>query len=185
MSEKVLKETRSKMKAALDHLNKEMMSLHTGRPSPALVENISVDYYGTPTPLKQLAGINVAEGKTIVIKPWDQNCLKDIEKAISTSDLGLPPNNDGKVIRVTVPSLTEERRKAIAAEVSKMVEQTKVSLRNIRRDANKEIDREEKEKTLTEDDSRDEKKEIQDVIKDFEKQSDAAGKRKQEEIISL
>ena len=185
MSEKVRNECNAKMKATMDHLTKELASLHSGRPTPALVDSIKVNYYGTPTPMKQLASINVAEGSTIVIKPWDQNSLKDIEKAISTSELGLPPNNDGKVIRVNVPPLTEERRKSLAEEVSKMAEQAKISLRNSRREANKEIDKEEKANALTEDDSREDKEKIQKMIKDYENKIDEVSEKKQQEITSL
>jgi len=174
----------SNMSKAVDFLRGELKSVRTGRAAPGLVENLSVDYYGSPTPLKSLATIAVPEPASIVIKPFDPACLKDIEKAIKTSDLSLAPILDGKMIRLNIPPLSEERRTQIVGQVKQLGEKTKVSIRNIRRDANKQLDDEQKGKTITEDDCKKGKDNIDDITKKMISQIDEIIKAKSEEIMN-
>ncbi len=172
------------MEKTIDALRGELRGLRTGRASPGLVENLMVEYYGSYTPLKQLAAIATPEPSALVIKPFDPACLKDIEKAIKNSDLSLAPILDGKMIRLNLPPLSEERRKQIVQQVKQIGEKAKVSLRNIRRDANKFLDDEEKNKTITEDQRDSSKKEIDDLTKKFSDSIDATVKSKSEEIMT-
>ncbi len=172
------------MVKTVDFLRNELKAVRTGRASPGLVENLSVEYYGSPTPLKSLATIAVPEPSSIVIKPFDADCLKDIEKAIKNSDLSLAPMVEGKMIRLNIPPLSEERRKQIVQQVKQLGEKTKVSVRNIRRDANKQLDDELKNKTLTEDDCKKGKTNIDDITKKNIDQIDDIMKNKSEEIMN-
>lgn len=172
------------MEKAVDFLRHELKSVRTGRAAPGLVENLSVDYYGSPTPLKSLATIAAPEPASIVIKPFDPACLKDVEKAIKTSDLSLAPILDGKMIRLNIPPLSEERRKQIVQQVKQMGEKTKISIRNIRRDANKQLDDEQKGKTITEDDCKKGKDNIDELTKKQINQIDEITKGKSEEIMN-
>ncbi|HOK94703.1 MAG TPA: ribosome recycling factor [Anaerohalosphaeraceae bacterium] len=181
---KIIAMHESAMEKTADFLRNELKSVRTGRASPGLVENLSVDYYGSPTPLKSLATIAVPEPSSIVIKPFDPACLKDIEKAIKTSDLSLAPVLDGKMIRLNIPPLSEERRKQIVQQVKQMGEKTKVSIRNIRRDANKQLDDEQKNKTITEDDCKKAKETIDTLTKKFIDEVDSIIKHKSEEIMT-
>src|ERR1700739_4534243 len=139
-SDEILLDTEERMEKALGVFRDELRGLRTGRASPALVDMLKVEYYGSPTPLKQLAQISTPDPQQIVIRPFDQGCLKDIEKAIRSSDLGMSPNNDGKMIRLQVPSMSGDQRKKMVALVKKSNEDAKVACRNIRRDGNKNID---------------------------------------------
>jgi ribosome recycling factor len=172
------------MTKAVDFLRNELKSVRTGRAAPGLVENLSVDYYGSPMPLKSLATIATPEPASIVIKPFDPACLKDIEKAIKTSDLSLAPILDGKMIRLNIPPLSEERRKQIVHQVKQFGEKTKVSVRNIRRDANKQLDDKQKGKTITEDDCEKGKDNIDEMTKKLINQIDEIIKAKSEEIMN-
>jgi ribosome recycling factor len=172
------------MEKAVDFLRHELKSVRTGRAAPGLVENLSVDYYGSPTPLKSLATIAAPEPASIVIKPFDPACLKDIEKAIKTSDLSLAPILDGKMIRLNIPPLSEERRTQIVGQVKQLGEKTKVSVRNIRRDANKQLDDEQKGKTITEDDCKKGKDNVDELTKKMISQIDEIIKAKSEEIMN-
>lgn len=172
------------MNKAVDFLKNELKSVRTGRASSGLVENLVVEYYGTPTPLKQLATIAVPEPASIVIKPFDAGCLKDVEKAIKNSDLSLAPVLDGKMIRLNIPPLSEERRKQIVQQVKQLGEKAKVSVRNIRRDANKQLDDEQKNKTITEDDCKKGKDNVEDMTKKHIDQIDEVIKLKSEEIMN-
>lgn len=172
------------MQRTVDFLRSELKSVRTGRAAPGLVENLSVDYYGSPTPLKSLATIAVPEPASIVIKPFDPDSLKEIEKAIKNSDLSLAPVNEGKMIRLNIPPLSEERRKQIVQQVKQLGEKTKVSIRNIRRDANKQLDDELKNKTITEDDSKKGKTSIDDMTKKYVDQIDEIIKNKSDEIMT-
>lgn len=174
----------SNMDKAVDFLRNELKSVRTGRAAPGLVENLSVDYYGSPTPLKSLATIAIPEPASIVIKPFDAGCVKDIEKAIKTSDLSLAPVLDGKMIRLNIPPLSEERRKQIVHQVKQLGEKTKVSVRNIRRDANKQLDDEQKAKTITEDDCKKGKDNVDEITKKQIDQIDQIIKAKSEEIMN-
>jgi ribosome recycling factor len=172
------------MEKATDYLRSELKGIRTGRAAPGLVENLVVDYYGSPTPLKSLATIAVPEASSLVIKPFDAGCLKDIEKAIKTSDLSLAPILDGKMIRLNIPPLSEERRKQIVQQVKQLGEKTKVSIRNIRRDANKQLDDEQKAKTITEDDCKKGKDLSDDATKKYIDQIDSIIKSKSDEIMN-
>src|SRR5271155_644973 len=159
-SDEILLDTEERMEKALNVFRDELRGLRTGRATPALVDHIKVEYYGSPTPLQQLAQINTPDPTSIVIRPFDQGCLKDIEKAIRSSDLGMSPNNDGKMIRLQVPSMSGDQRKKLAAVIKKSNEEAKVACRNIRRDANKHFDQAEKNKEMTEDERDDGKEKV-------------------------
>jgi len=167
-TDEILLEVEEKMEAAVEYLRKEFRGIRTGRASAGLVEHIKVEYYGSPTDLRQLATIATPDASLIVIKPFDPSSLKDIEKAIYASDLGITPSADGKVIRLSVPSLSTERRDQIAAQLKKMAEACRVAVRNARRDGNKEADRQQKASELTEDEARKAKDDIQKLTDDYE-----------------
>lgn len=183
------KELKRKAVERMDHsieaLKKEFASVRTGRASLALLDGIKVDYYGTPTPLQQVASLSVPESRQIAIQPWDQKIISDIEKAIMKSDLGLTPTNDGKVIRINMPSLTEERRKQLVKVVRKNSEDAKVAVRNIRRDVNDEIKKLEKEKHLSEDDTKKSLDEIQKFTDSYVKKIDEILAHKEKEIMEV
>src|SRR6266576_2848722 len=151
-SDDILLDTEERMEKAVNVFRDELRGLRTGRATPALVDSIRVEYYGSPTPLKQLAQISTPEANQILIRPFDAGVLKDIEKAIRASDLGMAPNNDGKMIRLTVPAMSGEQRQKMVQRIKKSAEEAKVACRNIRRDSNKHFDQAEKAKELTEDD---------------------------------
>jgi len=180
----IIENHRKNMEKTIDVFRGELRSLRTGRASPGLVENLPVEYYGSPTPLKQLATIAAPEPASIIIKPFDPSCLKDIEKAIKNSELSLAPILDGKMIRLNLPALSQERRQQIAHQVKQLGEKSKVGLRNIRRDANKQLDDEEKDKTITEDQRDRSKKDIDDLTKKFSDSIDEIVKSKSEEIMT-
>ncbi|HDZ21762.1 hypothetical protein LCGC14_0285270 [marine sediment metagenome] len=165
----ILLDAEEKMEHAVDYLHKELRGIRTGRASAGLVDHIKVDYFGSPTDLRQLATIATPEATLIVIKPFDPGSIKDIEKAIFASDLGITPSIDGKIIRLSVPPLSGDRRTQIAAQIKKMAEQTRVAIRNARREANKEVDKEQKDSELTEDDAKHGKSEVQDLTDKYEK----------------
>ena len=149
--EEIIKDTEERMSKSVHVFDSELSKIRTGRASTALVEYISVDYYGTPTPINQLATISTPEARTILIQPWDMNAITDIEKAIMKSDLGINPSNDGKVIRIVIPTLTEERRKELVKHVSKLAEEYRVAIRQIRKDMNAKLKDAEKESHVPED----------------------------------
>ncbi|HEG42638.1 MAG TPA: ribosome recycling factor [Phycisphaerales bacterium] len=183
-AKEVVAEHKNNMEKAVEYLHNEMRGVRTGRASSGLVESLRVDYYGSQTPLNQLANIAVPEPAMIVIKPFDPSCLKEIEKAIKSSDLSLAPMADGKVIRLNIPPLSEERRKQIAGQIKQMGEKAKVSIRNIRRDGNKHLEDEEKAKIISEDERDKGKKDIDEVTKQSIDKVDKAAKVKAEEIMS-
>ena len=154
MIDKIDKDTKDKMEKSIALLAQELSKLRTGRASPALVEGIKVDYYGSTLPLNQVATISIPEARLIIIQPWDKNALEAIEKAIHKSAIGLTPNNDGNVIRLSIPSLTTERREELVKLSQKLGEDTKVAIRNVRREANTEIKKQEKDKKISEDDAK-------------------------------
>ena len=160
----------SHMKKSVELLCNNLKSVRTGRASTGLVENLIVDYYGSPTPLKQMATLATPQGDLVVIKPFDPSAVKEIEKAIKNSDLSIAPMIDGKMIRLNIPPLSEERRKQLAGQAKQLGEQTKVSVRNIRRDANKELEKEQKDKIITEDDRDDGKRQIDEAKKKYSKE---------------
>ncbi len=181
----VLHEAESKMQRAVASLRDDLMTIRTGRASPALVERVRVDYYGTPTPLNQLAGISAPEPRLLVIRPWDPAVLGAIEKGILKSDLGLTPNNDGKVIRLPIPQLTEERRRELGRMVSHRVEEGHVALRNLRRDSLKDMQDLEKEKLIPEDDLYRGKDRLQELTDKYIAEMDTIGRQKQDEIMEV
>ncbi len=180
---KILAEFEDKMEKAIHHLTDQLRTIRTGRASPALVDTIKADYYGTPTPLNQLAHISVPEPRQLVVKPFDQNALKEIEKAIQASDLGLTPASDGKLVRLVLPPLSEEQRKKISGKVKEISEASRVVLRNARRDANKTADAAKKAGTLTEDLNADLHDEVQEHLKKREDEVDEILKNKTTEIM--
>ncbi|MDO8746795.1 MAG: ribosome recycling factor [Thermodesulfovibrionales bacterium] len=185
MEKELKRKAVEKMDHSIEALKKEFASVRTGRASLALLDGIKVDYYGTPTPLQQLASLSVPESRQIAIQPWDQKIISDIEKAIMKSDLGLTPTNDGKVIRINIPSLTEERRKQLVKVVRKNSEDAKVAVRNIRRDVNDEIKKLEKEKHLSEDDTKKSLDEIQKSTDSYIKKIDEILMHKEKEIMEV
>ena len=183
-TQKIVAEHESSMKKAVEFLQTELRSVRTGRASAGLVENLSVEYYGSPTPLKQMATIATPDADMIIIKPFDPASLKNIEKPIKNSDFSLAPILDGKVVRLSVPPLSGERRDQLAQQVKQMGEKTKVSIRNIRRDANKALDEEQKNKVITEDDRDKGKKDVDNLTKKFTDKIDVVVKAKSDEIMS-
>jgi ribosome recycling factor len=180
-SDEILFDAEERMEKAVAVFRDELRGLRTGRATPALVDSLRVEYYGSPTPLKQLAQISTPDPTQIVIRPYDAGCLKDIEKAIRSSDLGMSPNNDGKMIRLQVPPMSGEQRQKMVARIKKSAEDAKVACRNIRRDANKALDQAEKAKTLTEDEHDKAKEDVQELLKKFEDQiTDLADKKAKE-----
>lgn len=166
--DEVLLDVEEKMEAAVDYMRREFRGIRTGRASPGLVEYIKVDYYGTPTELRKLATIATPEASLILVKPFDPTSVKDIERAIQASELGITPNSDGKVIRLAVPPLSTERRGQLAAQLKKMSEATRIAIRSARRDGNKEIDRSQKASEFTEDEARQGKDDVQELTGKYE-----------------
>jgi ribosome recycling factor len=185
MIKDLLKELNGRMSKTVDALQGDLLTIRTGRASPALVERLQVEYYGTMTPLNQLASISVPEPRLITIRPWDAIALSAIEKAILTSELGLTPQNDGKLIRLTIPRLTEERRRELVKVVQRRVEEGKIALRNIRRDAIEDLREFEKEKLITEDELHKGFEQVQELTNDFAAKMDELGKRKEKEIMEV
>ena len=180
----IVNEHKNKIKKAVEILQDELRSLRTGRASTGLVENIKADFYGAPTPLKQMASLATPQADLIVIKPFDPGSLKEIEKAIKNSDLSVAPVIDGKVIRLNIPPLSQERRRQLAQQAKQMGEQAKVSIRNIRRDANKHLEKDEKAKLITEDSCNEGKEQIDEITKEYSNSVDALIKAKSDEIMS-
>jgi len=183
MIKELLLETENSMRKAIEALEGDLRAIRAGRASPALVERVPVDYYGTPTPLNQLAVISAPEPQLLTIRPYDPKSLADIERAILKSELGLTPSNDGRIIRLPIPRLTEERRQELAKLVRQRVEEGKVALRNIRRDAMNDLREFEKEKLIPEDDFYRGKDDLQDLIDRYSDQMDEINSRKQREIL--
>ncbi len=177
-----IKTVEEKMAKAIEALEHNLTKVRTGRANPNLLDHIEVDYYGCPTPINQIASISVQEGKTLCIKPYDASSLKDIEKAINASDIGLPPLNDGSVVRITMPVLTEETRKGFCKDISKFAEEAKVAIRNIRRDGNEEV---KKDKTLPEDTSKDLQDQIQKLTDKYVTKADEVAKAKEKEVMTI
>ncbi|MBI3399458.1 MAG: ribosome recycling factor [Deltaproteobacteria bacterium] len=185
MTDAILKEMRDRMEKAIDIFHRELAKLRTGRASLAMLDGIRVDYYGTPTLLNQLATMSVPESRLITIQPWDANVLSEIEKAIMNSDLGLTPTNDGKLIRISIPSLTEQRRKDIVKVAKKVAEECKIAIRNSRRDANEEVKRIEKDKTISQDDSKKKQTQIQEITDKYIAKIEDILKHKEKEIMEV
>lgn len=185
MTANIINEAESKMKSTVHVLESDLQAMRTGRASTALVEKLTVEYYGAPTPLLQLAGISVPEPQTIMINPYDRTTIGDIERAILASDLGLTPNNDGSVIRLNIPSLTKERRKELVKMVGKRLEDSRVAVRNIRRSAMDDTKSAEKDGDISEDEMHDAQDKIQKLTDKYIKEVDEIGKRKEAEIMEV
>lgn len=185
MIESIYKETRDRMGKTITALENELKRIRTGRASLSLLDGIRVDYYGTPTPLSQMASLSVPESRLIAIQPWDVSVIKDIEKAIMKSDLGLTPSNDGKIVRISIPPLTEERRKELVKVVNKVCEEHRVAVRNIRRDSNEYLKGMKKEGDISEDDAFKAQDQVQKITDDFIKNIDDIYKEKEKEILEF
>ena len=185
MTNEVIEQAKEKMNKSIAAFTRELASIRAGRANASLLDRITVDYSGAPTPINQLAGVSVPEARLLVITPYDKSILGDIEKAIMKSDLGIPPTNDGNVIRLTVPALTEERRKELVKVVKKEAEDAKIAIRNVRRDANDDLKKLEKNGEITEDELRGRVNDIQKLTDDFIAKVDDIAKDKENEILSV
>ena len=181
----IIKQTEDKMKKSLSALEDEFNTLRTGRASPALFDKVRVEYYGNPTPINQVATISVPEARLVVIQPWDKSIIGDIEKAIQKSELSVNPSNDGKVIRISIPPLTEERRKEFVKIAKNMAEQSRVSIRNVRRDANDELKKSQKDGDLSEDELKRAEDEVQKLTDTFVDQVNSMLDEKEKEILEV
>ncbi|MCS6865338.1 MAG: ribosome recycling factor [Gemmataceae bacterium] len=182
-TQEILKDAEERMKKALEVFQHDLRGMRTGRASPQMLDALRVDNYGTLSPIRDVASVTAPDASTLVIKPYVAESLKEIEKAIRSSDLGLAPNNDGKVIRLTIPPMSGDQRKKIVAQIKKSAEAAKVSCRNIRRDSNKHFDDAEKAKTMTEDERDKGKAKIQDLLKTYESKIDALSAAKEKEVM--
>lgn len=178
-------EIKEKMSKTIESLNVRLSEVRAGRANPAILNKVKIDYYGTPTPINQVAGISVPEARMIVIQPWDASVLKDIEKAILASEIGINPNNDGKVIRLNFPELTEERRKELVKEIKKYAEETKVAVRNSRRDAIEKFKTMQKQGEMTEDELKSAEDEVQKITDKNIEEIDKMIQNKESEIMSI
>ncbi len=182
MTYQIVDTSKEKMEKAIAYFKDDLNTVRTGMANPHMLDRVEVEYYGSPTPLNQIAGISVTEGRTLVIKPYDPSSLKDIERACHAADLGIAPQNDGTVVRLTIPALTGETRKEMTKKVGKMAEEAKVQIRNIRRDANTAI---KKDETMDEDVQKDAENEIQKLTDSFVKQIDQLAAKKNEEVLKV
>ena len=185
MIKDILNDAENRMRGAISVLNDDLAGIRTGRAHPALVEKLQVEYFGNPTPLQQLASIGVPEPRSLLIKPFDASTLKAIEKAIQTSDLGLNPNNDGKVIHLNLPPLTEERRRDLVKHMSHRLEESRIAIRNIRRDAHNDMREFEKEKLISEDDLKRGEDDLQKITDKYIEEIAGQGKHKEQEIMEV
>ncbi|HEX8034577.1 MAG TPA: ribosome recycling factor [Ktedonobacterales bacterium] len=185
MAVDVFADVEHRMKGAIEALQRELQTIRTGRANPALLERLQVDYYGNPTPLQNMAAIHATDARTLTIQPWDRKVLGDIEKAILKSDLGLTPTNDGQVIRITIPPLTEERRKDLVKVVHKKVDEAKVAVRNIRRDGHDHLRDQEKKKEISADDLKRSTDRLQKLTDKYTADLEKVGQMKEQEILSV
>lgn len=185
MAKQVLEQTKEKMTKSLGAFTRELASIRAGRANASLLDRISVDYYGAPTPINQLGGISTPEARLLVITPYDKTILGEIEKAIMKSDIGITPTNDGNVIRLAIPALTEERRKELVKVVKKEAEDAKVAVRNVRREANDDLKKLEKNAEITEDELRGYNDDVQKLTDEYIAKIDEATKEKEQEILSV
>ncbi|MGB6838155.1 MAG: ribosome recycling factor [Dehalococcoidia bacterium] len=185
MIEETLADAEQRMGKAIEALRRELATIRTGRAQPALVEHLRVDYHGTPTPLNQLASIAAPEARLLTIQPWDKGSMGAIERAIQTSDLGLNPTNDGNVIRLVIPQLTEERRKELVKVVHRKVEEGRVAVRNVRRDRLEELRRLQRDKEVSEDEERRAQDQLQKLTNRFVAEADQVGREKEQELLEV
>lgn len=181
----VLDNTKERMNKCINALESELASIRAGRANPAVLDKITIDYYGAPTPINQMASISVSEARILVVQPYDASQLKPIEKAVQASDLGINPANDGRVLRITFPQLTEDRRKELCKQVSKICEESKVAVRNVRRDAMDKIKAKKKANEITEDDVKEGEKDVQKITDKFIERIDKIGEEKDKEIMAI
>ena len=182
---KIMQKCNDKMNKAVQALDKEYAAIRAGRANPSILNKVNVDYYGVPTPVQQMASVSVPDPRTIMIQPYDMSTLKEIEKAIQASDIGINPNNDGKVLRLNFPPLTEERRKDLVKEIKKYGEECKVTIRNVRRDILEKFKAEKKDGNITEDDMKNYEKKVQEATDKFCKEIDVLSADKEKEIMSI
>ena len=180
-----IKDIEGRMQKSVDNLKEEYVTIRAGRANPHILDRLRVDYYGTPTPIQQVANVSVPEARMIQIQPWEASLIKDIEKAILVSDLGLTPNNDGKTIRLVFPELTEDRRKELAKDIKKKGDNAKVAIRNIRRDANDTLKKANKNNEITEDDLKDQQDKVQKATEKHIKTIDGMIDKKSQEILTV
>lgn len=186
MNEKdVIRDTRPRMEAAIEDFRRRMAGIRTGRAAVSILDTVMVDYYGTPTPLNQMASVHAPEPQLLTVQPWDQTQIGAVEKAIRAADLGLNPSNDGKLVRVPIPALTEERRKQLAKQIHEVAEDHRTAIRNVRREANDRLKKLMKDKTISEDAERDALLEIQKLTDTYIGKIDELGKTKEQEIMSV
>jgi ribosome recycling factor len=185
MMQDTITNAEERMKKAMDALRRDLGTIRTGRAAPTLLDRVTVEYYGTDTPLNQMAGVSAPDARTLMIQPWDRGTIPVIEKAILKSDLGLTPNSDGQVIRLSIPQLTEERRKQLVKTVHTMVEEAKVSVRNIRRDAVQSVHKLTADKQISEDDERRGNTQIDDLSKRYTDEAATTGKHKEHEVMEV
>ncbi|MFZ5828186.1 MAG: ribosome recycling factor [Bacillota bacterium] len=185
MTKQIITNAEEKMKKSIEVFRHELAGMKAGRATPALLDKLRVDAYGSPVPINNVANIDVPDSRTLVIKPWDRSMIKAIEKAILTSDLGLNPNNDGIVIRLSIPAMTEDRRKEMVKLVHRRTEEERVTIRNIRRDANDQVKKAEKEKSISEDESKRAQDEIQKLTDKYVKEADHIMNLKEKEIMEV
>ena len=186
MSEKeIIKETKPRMESAIEDVRRKLATVRTGRASVSLLDTVVVDYYGTPTPLNQMASVHAPEPQTLTVQPWDPTQIGNVEKAIRVADLGLNPSNDGKLVRIPIPPLTEERRKQLAKQVHEIAEEHRTAIRNIRRDANDKLKKMLKDKTISEDNERDGLDEVQKLTDTYISKIDDLSKSKEHELMSV
>ncbi|MGX0002981.1 ribosome recycling factor [Staphylococcus cohnii] len=181
----IINDTKTKMKKLIDSLSRELANISAGRANSNLLNGVTVDYYGAPTPIQQLASISVPEARLLVISPYDKSSVANVEKAINAANLGVNPSSDGEVIRISVPALTEERRKELVKEVKKIGEDSKVAVRNVRRDSNDELKKQEKNGDITEDDLRTQTNEVQKITDDSINDIDKLLEEKEQDIMSV
>ena len=181
----VYDKTNERMDKCLASLERDYATIRAGRANPNVLDRVQVDYYGVPTPINQMAAVNVPDARTITIQPWDASSLTLIEKAIQASDIGINPSNDGKIIRLVFPQLTEEHRKNLVKDVAKRSEETKVSIRNVRRDSIDELKKMKKDSIITEDELKTGEKKLQDITDLFVKKAEEISKKKEAEILSI
>ena len=181
----VFEKTEVHMKKTIHVLEEEYAEIRAGRANPAVLDKVRVDYYGTPTPINQMAAVSVTEARTLTIQPWDASTVRAIEKAIQTSDIGINPQSDGKIIRLIFPPLTEERRKEIVKDISKMGEEAKIAIRSVRRDAIEKLKEMKKSGDITEDDLKQAEKKTQDLTDKYVKNVDECAQRKEKEIMAI
>lgn len=181
----LLQKAESRMHKRIDHLAGDFAAVRAGRANPAVLDKIMVDYYGTPTPINQLAAVSVTEARTLTIQPWDASVIHPIEKAIQTSDLGINPQTDGKTLRIIFPPLTEDRRKELVKDIRKMAEETKISLRNVRRETIEKSKAMKKSGELTEDDLKQVEKKVQDLTDRFVRETDKLVEKKEKEVMEI